>query len=240
MKPLLLFPFLFAVSDRSWLADQFDKVVQARLQTPSEATSKPDPPMYQRGSVSGTIMIPIATGPELGFSRMTVPNSYGTHFQAISHYIRDFVPERENEKELLTQMEDQKMQLGMFLFGQAILDQPDTTMDYRALKGPAIITKGTRRPPQMARLIDPPAHPDPDALPTWLEAYPIGLRAMRSFADGGHGFETRIGDWTIAARPAIATNDRCLGCHNAANTNSKKKLKLGEPVGGILYAYKFT
>ena len=239
MKLLLLLPFLFAVSDRSWLADQFDKVVQARLQTPPEAASKPNPPIYLRSPNGDNNFVQVVPGPALGMSRMAIPNSYGSHFHAISQNIRDFVPERENEKELLTQMEEQNMQLGIFLFGQAILDQPNTNMDYRALKGPAIITKGTRRPPQMARLIDPPTHPDPDALPTWLDAYPIGLRAMRSFADGGHGFETTLGNWTIAAKPALASGARCLGCHNA-NTNSKKQLKLGDPVGGILYAYKFT
>ena len=214
MKQFLLLPFLFAVSDRSWLADQLDKVMQNRLQTP---------PMSENGM-----------SPQLGMSRMVLPNSYGNHFSANPHNIRDFVPENENERALLAQMEEQKLEVGLYLFGQAIVDQPYTNLNYRALKGPAIITKGTKRPPLLAGLLESPAKSDPDVLPTWREAYPIGQRAMRSFLDGGHGFETKVGWWTIAARPAIASDARCVSCHISSNESQK----IGEPIGGILYAYK--
>ena len=83
-------------------------------------------------------------------------------------------------------MEDQKLELGIYFFGQAIVDQPYTNMDYRALKGPAAITKGTIRPPSgyLALMGYSRERLDPDSLPTWRDAYPIAQRAMRSFNDG--------------------------------------------------------
>ena len=227
MKQLLLLPFLFVAGDRSWLVDQFDGVVQGRLQTPPQPGGQG-----------------FATGPELGMSRIVRPNSYGSHFNSISSAIRDFVPEQDNEKELLAQMEDQKIELGIYFFGQAIVDQPYTNMDYRALKGPAAITKGTIRPPSEMFAFSGSSNrfererPDPNALPAWRDAYPIAQRAMRSFNDGGHGFETGVGDWTISARPALASDARCLACHNAGRAKADRQLKIGDPVGGVLYAYK--
>jgi hypothetical protein len=57
---------------------------------------------------------------------------------------------------------------------------------------------------------------------------------MKSFQAGESGFDTAIGDWIITARPALATDGRCVHCHQAAGS----KAKLGEAVGGILYAHR--
>jgi hypothetical protein len=52
---------------------------------------------------------------------------------------------------------------------------------------------------------------------------------MKSFNDGGAGFETEMDSWSIAARPVLASQQRCLGCHDAS---------LNQPIGGVLYAYR--
>jgi hypothetical protein len=67
-------------------------------------------------------------------------------------------------------------------------------------------------------------------LPDWRTIYPLAQRAMRSFADGGAGFETTIDSWRIAARPVIAGQQKCLTCHPG--------VKLDRPLGGVLYAYR--
>src|SRR5205085_1070070 len=148
----------------------------------------------------------------LGMSRVASPNSLGRHFQPLTTDRRDFSPESDHERELLAGIEEQNLQLGLYLFGAAILDGAVEDMNYRALKGPAGITKGTPRPywypafpPTIAPRIKPPAD---DRLPDWIEIYPLAQKAMRSFADGGRGFESRVGSWEIAARPVIANDAR--------------------------------
>jgi hypothetical protein len=49
---------------------------------------------------------------------------------------------------------------------------------------------------------------------------------MRSFHDGGAGFETKLASWDIAARPVSAW-ERCVACHGNANR-----------LGGVLYAFR--
>jgi hypothetical protein len=68
------------------------------------------------------------------------------------------------------------------------------------------------------------------ALPDWNAVYPLARKAMKSFTDGGTGFETEIDSWSIAARPVLASQQRCLDCHSG--------LALNQPVGGVLYAYR--
>jgi hypothetical protein len=54
---------------------------------------------------------------------------------------------------------------------------------------------------------------------------------MKSFQDGGNGFETRLDSWTIAVRLIIAAKQTCVACHNHA-------VELNQPIGGLLYAFR--
>jgi hypothetical protein len=74
-------------------------------------------------------------------------------------------------------------------------------------------------------------------LPDWNAIYPAAQRAMRSFKDGGKGFETDFLGWTIAARPTIASSSKCVSCHSSFAPRSAS-VKLGEAVGAVLYAYR--
>ena len=201
MKLLLVFPFLFVINGKLSIIDEFDHIIQARLVSPSVA---------------------IGVRPPLGMSRVAFPQSYGTHFSPILSNNSDFVPQNDHEKDIIAQLESENLELGLFLFGEAVMDRPAIHRDFRAMKGPAAITTGTRR----------------SGLPSWNAAYPVAMKAMKNFQDGGHGFETELDGWTIAARPAIAKSERCVGCHNMQRGASKKPLHLGDAVGGVLYAYK--
>ena len=203
MKLFLLVPFLFPVSGKLPLIEEFDHVVMARLTSPPARAG-----MLDREP--------------LGMSRVAFPDSYGRHFSPIISNSRDFIPQNEHEKELLAQLENADLELGIYLFGERVVDQPATAMDYRSMKGPAVVTKGTAR----------------SNLPSWNAAYPLAEKAMKSFSDGGHGFETKLDGWTIAARPAIANNARCVTCHNMQRIQGRKPLQTGDAIGGVLYAYK--
>jgi hypothetical protein len=160
-----------------------------------------------------------------GMNRMAQPPSMGEHFHPVRTAERDFVPENATEGEILGKLEENGVQLGLYVFGTAILAAPPQSQNYRAIKGPAAITRTTPRPawyPGQPKLSDVPA----DALPDWNAVYPLAQRAMRSFQDGGAGFETKLANWDIAARPVSATA-RCVACHGNASR-----------LGGVLYAFR--
>ncbi len=154
----------------------------------------------------------------LGMSRIFRPSSFGRHFQPNLTTERDFQPENPTEAKILAALEQQHIQLGVYLFGVAIGKEDPQTLSYRALKGPAIVTKGT---------------PRFGSIPGWNTVYPIASRAMKSFQDGGAGFETTLGSWTVAARPVIASRETCVGCHN-------RSVEINQPIGGLIYAFKRT
>lgn len=170
------------------MIDALDKVVQKRFADPA----------------------PLA----LGMSRQAVPISVGQHFNPILTRTRDFE---------------------LYLLGQVITKSEPEELNYRALKGPAAMTSGTVRPawyPSFTTLAFSPqfggfAHSTPQvaspparlvqrdrALPDWREIYPLARKAMRSFPDGGTGFETEFSGWNVVARPVVASFDRCVTCHN--------------------------
>ncbi|MBM3752850.1 MAG: hypothetical protein FJW38_02575 [Acidobacteria bacterium] len=206
---LLLTAAAFAarIDDLPALLDKFDEALQQRLLKPAPKT--------------------------LGMSRIMVRPSFGHHFAPVRSDKRDFMPENEHEKQLIAALESRGVQLGVYLFGEDILKHDANALNFRALKGPGAITEGTPRPAWYPSLAKTRAA-DENALPDWGEIYPIAQQAMKTFQTGEPGFATEIGTWTIAARPALATDARCVHCHQAAGS----KAQLGDAVGGIVYAYR--
>jgi hypothetical protein len=168
------------------------------------------------------------TAPTLGMSRIMVPNSMGRHFSPRFNMTRDFLPENDREREVIAKLESESVQVGFYLFGRAILEGDATGLNPRTLKGPGAMTAGTPRAAWYPGLAAPAA--GGDALPDWKTVYPLAQRAMKSFADGGSGFEATIDSWRIAARPVAASQEKCVGCHQGVT--------LRQPVGGVLYAYR--
>jgi hypothetical protein len=168
----------------------------------------------------------------LGMSRVVLPASLGEHFRPLFTSTRDFAPETPREVKALAALENDDAQVGLYLFGRTIAIAAPENLSYRALKGPAGITKGTPRPAWYPGTGALARSADPDAMPDWRAIYPLAQRAMRSFADGGKGFETSFGEWQIAARPVMAEDGRCTMCH--------APMKSGQAVGGVLYAFRHS
>jgi len=182
--------------------------------------------------------LPPAQPTNLGMSRAAVPPSFGQHFVPQFETTRDFVPENNREKKALAALEAAPIQAGFYLFGSTVVDAPAGAPNYRALKGPAAITGGAPRPAWYPTASNPA--PSPDALPDWKAIYPVAQKAMKSFADGGSGFDTSVGTWQIAVRPIIASRQRCVACHNAPGFATKIPAELNHALGGVLYAFRRT
>lgn len=194
-------------------------------------------------SVQNRLLKPLPKS--LGMSRIMVRSSFGDHFRPLVSDRRDFAPENEQEKQVLATLEARKLQVGLYLFGESILREDSKDFSFRALKGPGAITAGTPRPKwypgRVLRTPVPATEATEDVLPDWKTIYPVAQRAMRSFKDGGKGFEMEFQGWTLAARPAVAVNEKCVSCHNnKAYTQSLGDAKLGDPLGGVLYAFRPT
>jgi len=173
----------------------------------------------------------------LGMSRAFNPQSMREHYVPLFSVTRDFLPENKPEEHALAALEAAPLQVGAYLFGRAIMDEPASHFNYRALKGPAAVTTGTPRPALYPTAVNP--NPTPDALPDWNAMYPLAQRAMKSFSDGGGGFETSLGasptSWRIAARPVLAGSEKCIACHGGPGGVS-----LHHALGGVLYAFRRT
>jgi hypothetical protein len=99
----------------------------------------------------------------LGMSRVMVPPSFGGHFRPDMTLQRDFQPEDLAEHDVIAALEHRQTQVGFYLFGNAITDSDPSHPNFRALKGPGAMTRGTPRPawyPQLAKpAILKPGHP---------------------------------------------------------------------------------
>ena len=173
----------------------------------------------------------------LGMSRIARPPSFGGPFHPDMDAYRDFYPERPAEQQVIAALEQRHVQVGFYLIGAAITDSAPTDLNYRALKGPAAMTHGTPRPSwypgtgqvQRAR---------GDTLPDWNAIYPVAHDAMRRLQNGRQGFDTAFGRWNIAVRPVIASEERCVTCHNSPMYAPAHVTKLDDVIGGVLYAYR--
>jgi hypothetical protein len=207
--------------------EEFDSLIQQRLSQP-----KPN---------------------SLGMSRLMVRPSFGHHFRPLISDKRDFAPENADERRVVALLERHNVQLGLFLFGESVERQDPVEFSFRALNGPGIVTAGTPRPVwyPILRIVQDrvaqdgvgeekvrPERPDPDPLPDWNQVYSLAQRGMQSFRDGGRGFETTHGSWTIAVRPALATDQRCVSCHNNSAYRPPREFRVGDALGGVLYAYR--
>jgi hypothetical protein len=172
---------------------------------------------------------------ELGMSRITRPSSMGKQFEPNRANQSDFMTENSMERELIRKLEERGVQVGLYMFGPTIIKAMPQLLDYRALKGPATITRATPRPGWYPlQLTDPRIHtgeaeipPAPtDSLPDWKAIYPLARHAMLSFQGGGAGFETKFESWDIAARP-VRAEKRCAACHDVTRS-----------IGGVLYAFR--
>ncbi len=184
----------------------------------------------------------------LGMSRVVLPSSMGHHYQPLLTLERDFAPENEKEREVIRELEEKHVEVGLYVTGVSVVQSSPEFLDYRALKGPGAITRGTPRPawyPGRPPVIvasaviaaSPVITASMDALPDWKSVYSLAKRAMQSFRDGGAGFETSLEGWNIAARPVVA-EARCNVCHDRLSAISNTASTEKRPIGGVLYAFR--
>jgi hypothetical protein len=93
-------------------------------------------------------------------------------------------------------------------------------------------------------------------LPAAAELWDEARRALESFAAGGDRYGFSAGPWEVEARAVRASGESCLKCHSPditveyqttpggrLSTRSERKgaeLKVGDPLGVLLYAYRKT
>jgi hypothetical protein len=187
-------------------------------------TPPPDLPLIDRLNEHIQLRFHNSQPDALGMSGNAVPRSMGRHFRPRVNSPTDFVPRNTAERETVARLEERDVQVGIYVVGTAILKSPPSLLDFRALKGPAAVTRGTPRPAWYPRAPKAAAFPDP--LPDWNEIYPMARRAMSAFHEGGPSFDTTFGTWNIAARP-VAGERRCSSCHVP-----------GTSIGGVLYVFR--
>lgn len=82
--------------------------------------------------------------------------------------------------------------------------------------------------------------------PAASELLALSQKAMRDFQKSDSA-DFLVREWNIIARPVRASDSSCLKCHHyneirvlpqAKVEQESRKLKIGDPLGVLLYAYK--
>ena len=162
---------------------------------------------------------------------------------------RHFEPTTEEEKAAVADLRREGYRVGLYLAGRGIL--VETPVERRvtvnrfggwpggAIAGPIYVSSST-------------AKGLPGAVPLWDGT----RRALESFEEGGERHEFVAGRWQVEARPVRASAMTCLECHRrgsglmiqpmpaaggapaaAAEAPKDEDLKIGDPIGVLLYAY---
>jgi len=158
-------------------------------------------------------------GRDFGMSRLVRWPALGRHFAAPIGALTDFAPENQQESAILDRWNREGWQVGLFVFGADIRTSKPEEFWHRAIKGPAVITPSTIR----------------HELPQWQEGFSAASEAMARFQAGAPEHLTRLNNWTVVSRPVVASNEKCVSCHNAQT--GKSKVKLGDVIGGVAYLY---
>jgi hypothetical protein len=182
-------------------------------------------------------------GRGFGLERVMVPGrGLHTPISSLALYsqaktIGMFVPENEQERGAVAEIEESGLKMVFYLASRRILEPPpdesknkNTLLLHAPLRGPVAITQASQKT-------------------DWPEA--VGLREQARKAM--QGFESKtitsqsefsVGDKTFLARP-VRAQESCLQCHtpqtyqgDPSNTEGAiRQLKVGDPIGVLLYAY---
>lgn len=154
------------------------------------------------------------------------------------YHLQHFAAENDDERNAIAALEKEGLSVSFFLAGRGVLTarsedlKDDPTMKFYLRKpiiNPVMMTKYAKYEnlPKPAALLDETR------------------KAMNAFEKGSELHSFSIGKWQIAAMPVRATQDACLKCHNVRHelVNGQVKqtgngLKLSDPLGAVLYAYK--
>ena len=162
-----------------------------------------------------------------GYERVVVIRNPNTpqHFAA-------FRAENDEETLIVNDLKANRLNVNLFLAGRRIFENPET----RIAGNLAIIPDSPMRGPLTVTEegIDKSL---PDA--SSEEFIKQTRKALKSF-DKGNQYQFTSGKWKVDARPVRATENSCVQCHKArgANDPEAQELKIGDPLGVLLYVYK--
>ena len=149
---------------------------------------------------------------------------------------KDFVPQTDVEKAVVGKLKKEGFAVSIFLAGRVTLQPTPTRKQWNGGLG---------------RTIDLPIHVGAKIsrknLPSRLALWTHARKAIRHFERKEELYEFEQGGWQFVAYPIRAEQD-CLKCHIenphrtfGANFSSLEtdgtKLKVGDPLGALLYAY---
>ena len=179
-------------------------------------------------------------GRGFGIERIMIPGR-GLHTPIPSRYsqpktIGAFVPENDQEREAVVEIERSGLKMALYLASRRILGtEPDDPQNNRILlhaplRGPVGLTQSSQKTdwPEMSSL--------------WKQA----RKAMQDF-DGDKSasqYEFSVEGKDFTARP-VRAQESCLECHkppahlgNPPNSDGPtRRLSVGDPIGVLLYAY---
>ncbi|MEZ5352499.1 MAG: hypothetical protein R2762_07665 [Bryobacteraceae bacterium] len=165
-----------------------------------------------------------------GMSRIVTPASLGAHFNPTIGAVRDLTPETEQEKRLIESLEGAGYQVVFYLAGRRILDETPETQNYRALKGPAILTAGTPRPMGPFTILVRPTSTNENAAIDWRSIYPVVRAGMRELDAGKAPPPTMLDSWMVSTKPVRAFKQECTRCHPGSSA--------GDLLGAAVYVYR--
>jgi hypothetical protein len=148
-----------------------------------------------------------------------------------------FRPENQEETHAIEQLKKSSIEVTLYLSGRRVLGaRPEGDLWKRLaknlIKGPLRIAGEQSGEDQFDR----------------AELWDQSRKAMLSFKRSNH-YDFSIGDWKFSARPVRAIDRACLKCHTEGSANyldlltahadrKNEPLKVGDPLGVILYGYR--
>jgi len=188
-----------------------------------------------------------------GLARVYVPYHEGNTrlpFYSQRNTIGLFVPENDQEKEAIAEIEQSGMKMVIYLASRFVLESgPDESQDkdrmfsHAPILGPVALTQSSQKTGW------------PEALSLWKQT----RKAMQNFGgkESAYHYEFSVGAKDFIARP-VRAQELCLKCHTpqaykaylkyAVNSNGAllrelsvsdqvRQFSVGDPIGVLLYAY---
>lgn len=171
-----------------------------------------------------------------GFRRVVTINQTPHRFQ----------PEKAKELEAVSELEKARLQVVLYLAGRSVLGpQPEkgyweSRIPRKMIQGPVLVTAAGQQN---------------NDLPQPSELWEQSRKAMDAFSETDQ-YDFKLGKWRFAARPVRASDKSCLECHFQERASSipmsslaeeskipgqkQKPLRIGDPLGVMLYAYERT
>jgi hypothetical protein len=146
-----------------------------------------------------------------------------------------FRSENARESAAVRALDEAGLRMVLFLGSRRILEEPGYVI--LASRVPTMKTRPVMIRPLVAvtssaQSLKPADVPQAEAL------MPEARRALPAFTEL-HSTEAAVGRWQVVTMPVRASSEACLGCHRlSAPGGAVNQLRVGDPLGAILYAFQ--